>query len=313
MRSIRFAGMHRVLKLVAEYPEGIRAGELNREVVARELYRTARGAPGKSTLYHCRNTLLHLGAVYHSHQRLFAAAHHSDVAPLLQEPAPIGEDLSDTARHSFGTLVLKNRDCVRNFFRLFIPAVDAPSPTQFMTSAKPVLWSQPAAKGDFRTVELRSMRANESIVLGSPIEIQSVLYGVRYWARDELCLIDEFFETGRGSVMYPIRVRGLADPAAVALDRILRLPRDAGDWTTVSVNALLRRLCEEEGYPLASVFDAIRRLVSQHPGHVTLIPTIPNIAAISATSRHRETFELRAYFVDAQKRLISHVRFHNSL
>ena len=313
MRSIRFAGLQRVLRFVASCRQGIRAGELNREIVTRQLYRTDRGTPGKSTLYHCRNTLLKLGAIHHGGQGLSVSPHNAAVRALLSEPAPAGEQLSETTRGSFGSLVLSNWDCLRNFFRLFLPDADAISPAEFMTRAKPVVWLQPRPTRNSRIVELHSTATDDSIRLTSPVEIQSILYGVRYWARDELRLIDEFFETGRGSVMYPIRVLPPIDPAATVLDRILRLPRDAGDWTTVSVNALLRLVCESEGYPVAALFDGIGRLALRHPSHVVLIPTIPNMAAISATSRNRETFELRGYFADSRGRIISHIRFHNSL
>ena len=312
MRSIRFSGLHRVLHLVASYQDGIRAGELNREIIVRNLYRTARGTPAKSTLYHCRNTLLQLGAIERAGRRLFPVTNNPAVVALLQEPPPIGEELSQTAKDSFAVLVLSNDDCLRNFFRLFVP--NAPIlPPQFRARAQPVVWLQPSSTSGSRRVELRSTAGTESIALTSPIEIQSILYGVRYWATDELELIDEFFETARGSVMYPIRVYGQADAAVTVMERILGPPRDPGDWTTVSVNALLRTICEAGGYSVTALFDGIRRLTTQHPGHVVLIPTIPNIAAISARSHHREAFELRGYFTDSRGRIISHIRFHNSL
>ena len=312
MRSIRFSGLHRVLHLVANCRDGIRAGELNREILAGNLYRTDRGPPAKSTLYHCRNTLLQLGAIERARGRLFPVTNNPAVSALLQESPPIGEELSQTAKDSFGMLVLSNNDCLRNFFRLFVP--NGPIlPQQFRSRAKPVVWLQPSSKNNVRRVDLRSTSSNESITLTSPVEIQSILYGVRYWARDELQLIDEFFETAHGSVMYPIRVQGQVDTAATVMNRILGLPRDPGDWTTVSVNALLRIICEVEGHPVAALFDGIRRLTIQNPGHVVLIPTIPNIAAISARSHNREAFELRGYFKDSRGRIISHIRFHNSL
>jgi hypothetical protein len=184
---------------------------------------------------------------------------------------------------------------------------------QFLANAKPVVWQQATEDRTARTIRLRSIAREQTALLDSPVAIRSILYGVRYWACDELQIIDEFFETGRGSVMYPVRIRELPNVSERALQRILALPRDPGEWTTVSVNGLLRTLCENEGYRVITLFDAIRNLVSRNPGHVVLIPTIPNIAAISARSKRREDFELRAYFTDSRGRLISHIRFHNSL
>jgi len=313
MRSLRFAGLHRVLHLISQHPEGIRARDLNREIVAHALYRTERGTPKKSTLYHCRNTLFRLGAIRCSRRGVFVASDHPAVRALLQGPPPTGDVLSEKARESFGTLVINNQDCHRHFFRLFLPGTRALSPEQFRTCAQPVVWRALPPTKTGRRVELRSASTQDSIALASPIEVQSILYGVRYWAWEELQLIDEFFETGRGSVMYPVRLRGPAVGAATVLERLLALPREPGDWTTVSVNDLLRQLGEGDGYRVATVFDGIRTLALQHRGYVVLIPTIPNMAAMSATSRNREALELGGYFKDSHGRIISHVRFHNSL
>jgi len=119
------------------------------------------------------------------------------VKALLQGPPPTGDVLSEKARESFGTLVINNQDCHRHFFRLFLPGTRAESPEQFRTRAQPVVWRSLSPTKTGRRVELRSASTADSIALASPIEVQSILYGVRYWAWEELQLIDEFFETGR--------------------------------------------------------------------------------------------------------------------
>ena len=64
MRSISFAGLHRILKAVAVFPNGLRAGELNKLVQEKEISLTRRSSPpAPTTLYHYRNALLHLGAL----------------------------------------------------------------------------------------------------------------------------------------------------------------------------------------------------------------------------------------------------------
>lgn len=313
MRSVRFAGLQRIARMVAEHPRGIRAGELNRQVLEQNLYRTERGSPAKSTLYHCRSTLLNLG-ILERHQRILSVARSNPIVTrLLDAPLPDDGLLSPVARQAFADLVLQNQDCLSRFFGLFLTSDNPVSAEEFAMAAHPVIWTQRSQTDAPRTIDLHSVARGTSVYLTSPVAIRSVLYGVRYWARDDLQVIDEYFETGRGSVMYPVRLNTSEQDALAVMSQILDLPADASDWTTTSVNALLRSVCELRQYRVSTLFDAIRAMLTRYPSHIVLIPTIPNFAAISATSRNREAFELRGYFTDTQGRLISHIRFHNSL
>jgi hypothetical protein len=313
MRYVRFAGLQRIAHLVAEHPDGIRAGELNQEILAKDIYRTERGSPAKSTLYHCRNTLINLGIVERRKLILSVAFGNPIVRRLLDAPLPEKDSLSPLAREALADLVLRNPDCFRHFFHLFVSGNAPVSLERFRATAKPVVWVQATDSHTTRTIQLRSVAREQTALLDSPVAIRSILYGVRYWARDDLQIIDEFFETGRGSVMYPVRTNASLQDAGALMCQILDLPAATGDWTTVSVNAMLRLFCEQQGYQVSTLFDAIRIMIATYPAHVALIPTIPNFAAISATSHNRETFELQGYFTDAHGRLISHIRFHNTL
>jgi hypothetical protein len=313
MRWVRFVGLLRIAHMVAEQQGGIRAGELNRKILEQNLYRTERGLPAKSTLYHCRNTLINLGVIERHQRMLTIASNIPSVKRLLSVPLAEQDSLPPAARQAFSDLVLQNPDCLHHFFGLFL-ASDIPVDSEhFADTAKPVIWTQQVRGRSSRVIELHSVARGNSAVLASPVAIRSILYGVRYWARDELQIIDEFFETGRGSVMYPVRVETYSHNADALVLQVLDVPADPGDWTTISVNSLLRLFCEERGYRVSTLFDALRNIIDRHSAHVALIPTIPNFAAISATSRHREEFELRGYYTDGRGRLISHIRFHNSL
>ena len=113
--------------------------------------------------------------------------------------------------------------------------------------------------------------------------------------------------------MYPVRIDVSADGAEFAVCEFLSMRTDPGEWTTLSVHEILNACCEKKGYPLNTVFDGIRALIRTYPGRVALIPTIPNFAAIGATSSARESFELSGYFKDSKGRVISHIRFHNTI
>jgi len=335
MRSVQFAGLHRILHLIAQFREGIRVSDLNGEICERRVYRTQHGQPSKTTLYHCRNTLLQLGAVQRSGGRLAVVRGDRHVAALLAEPPVQADALPIAACAPFSELVLRNRDCHENFFRLFLPGSKRVSLARFRSAGRPVVWSpvddgvadtrspQPAlppqhwAKGPRRKrylpASLRSEDSGAGMILRAPIEIEAVLYGVRYWATKQLRLIDEFFVTGRGQVLYPVRHPEGGCRKNAVIRRILCAPDDGSGWTTLSIQELLHTSCERDGYPVSVLFDGIKEFSRTNPGCVALIATIPSFAAITATSRKRANFQLETAFRDSHGRLISHIRFHNSL
>lgn len=322
MRSVQFSGLQRILHLVSEFPDGIRAGELNHQIIKRKVYVTERGSPEKSTLYHCRTTLLHLGAIIRYRGRLTVNRRDPLVATVLDRSAPEDEDLSRTTREAFAALVLGNPDCRDGFFRLFVGDQGGISASEFRETAGSVIWNPvpavnrqrtaPKKRREYQPVDLRSEILGEKIRLSSPVQIQAIHWGVRYWAL-QLRLVDEFFETGRGSVMYPVRFQESADTAESVIEEFLSIRTDPGEWTTLSIHDMLNMCCKKKGYAVNTLFDAIRTFVKTNPGYVRLIPTIPNFAAIAATSSRRESFELRGYFTDSRGRVISHVRFHNTI
>ena len=135
MRSISFAGLHRILKAVADFPNGLRAGELNKLVQNNSLSLIRRNSyPAPTTLYHYRNTLLHLRALKRDGRMLRVNDENPDVCNLLRQPASANGDqsLSDSTREAFAALVLNNEQCRSLFFDLFMPlGVSSNSVTSF--------------------------------------------------------------------------------------------------------------------------------------------------------------------------------------
>src|SRR5438874_1682395 len=119
MRSISFAGLHRILHVIASSQHGLTAAELNALVTKGRLYHTRRGAvPAPTTLYHCRNTLLKLNAVVRDGRQLVANIKNHNVRTLLEYAPPEEGRLNDSCRVAFAELVLANHDCKKWFFNL---------------------------------------------------------------------------------------------------------------------------------------------------------------------------------------------------
>jgi hypothetical protein len=313
MRSVQFAGLHRILHRLAEHPEGIRAVELDRLVVENGDYRVADGArPSKTTLYHCRTTLLNLGAAVRRAQRWSAAFDDPYVAQLLDVP-PVweGSQLPRSACDAFSSLALANADCYRNFFRLFI-SQNPVSAEGFRRTASSAVWRSLIDEGP-NNYELFGESIGTRIRLTAPIQIQSILYGVRDWACKQLGLLGEFHEIGRGSVLFPLRHPDCVDATAAVRKAMLAVIPDSAEWTMVSVADLLYRVCDVEGYSVAALHRGIDAFVHSHPGYVGLIATIPNWATVTATTRKQGDFHLEAAHRDSAGRIISHIRFHHCI
>jgi hypothetical protein len=332
MRSVQFAGLHRILHRVAKFRDGIRVTDLNQLIAEERDYWTERGVPSKTTLYHCRNTLLQLGALERVGQKLILAWLNPTVMALVGEP-PVrvkGHILPPPVRDGFATLVLANQDCYNNFFRLFLPNLPKPTLDDFRNHAGSVVWrtvndtkidrrerpdgGKRGPGRDSPPCELRSEMTGERITLAAEIQLRSILYGVRDWACKQLRMTDEFFDVRRnGSVIFPLRHNDCDEGNAATVNTILEAQHDGSEWTTVPIRDLLTTICERDGHSVDSLFRGIRHFVRSNPGYVSLIPTIPNFMTITATSRKSADFQLRSALADSRGRFISHIRFYNAI
>lgn len=312
MRPLSFAGLLRVVKAVAAHHGGLRAGELNSLVNEQRIYLTREGKPLAPTpLYHLRRALLHLGAL--TREGAYLQVNYSDpqVRALLDQAPPEGGNLTQEAKTAWANLVLRNPSARARFFDLFMPQVAHYDTQQFRSHGRPVVWRRDDPEQP--DVRLTGAEPEQALQLSSALDFQSILYGVRYWARDELGLIDEFFRPGVGSIMYPITQAGDGhSPAEVARD-IPQRSDPASDWTLLSLQELATICCEQRRRPLADLHATISWLARTHAGWVVLLPTSPRAATLTARSATREDYELRGLHRDDQGRYISHLRIHHKL
>jgi hypothetical protein len=314
MRPVSFTGLHRILHLITEYPDGINANLLNEEINTRRLYLTRRGSlPSLSTLYHCRNTLLRLKTLLKINHKFYINLKNSEVKTLIDHPAIKDSELTENVRNIFASLVIQNKDCKELFFNLFMHKDDY-CDQELRTRGNPVIWKRVSPEKGYSIVILESISNDRKLTLNTASKIKSILYGVRYWARDELNLIDEFFHEGKGSIMFPIlNFEGEITVLKVVKDILSLVNNDDEEWTTLSLLKIAHYCCIEKRRPLTILFKAIARLFSEHSGYVVLIPTSRSFATITARSRQREQLELRRYFRDTKGRYISHIRIHKSV
>ena len=322
MRPVSFAGLHRILKAVGDAPGGLRANEINDLVLKRKIVLTPTNPhPKPTTLYHYRTTLVRLSALIRKDRKLIANTANPNVGALLREPAPASDEqkLSDAAREHFAALVLGTEDCRMLFFDLFMSSGRSCSSVPgFRETGVPVSWVR--RRGPLGAeVVFENTASGRTTPYASSVAVSSILYGVRYWARDELRLIDEYSRLADdATIMFPVLHRestaseGLQSSAMQAV-RFLLDRRTAEEWTLYSISDLIIDYCQGHRHPRSSLFDAIDWLRREWPFHTVLIPTSRAMATFAATSPQREDLALRRYYKSPQGPYISHIRVHEDV
>ena len=326
MRSIRFTGLARILHLFRENHSGFRAKELNERIAITGAYRIGRGTrPSATTLYHCRNTLLQIGALVKV-DGYYRLAERPEVEKVLSNSEPGTEDLTWEARDGFADLVLQNADCQAAFFSLFSRQGWLATAADFRDRAVPVSWKAALREGgrDRLGVIFESEGSKDPCCLPARTkaigkktgqDFTSVLYGIRYWALDELFLIDEYFSLDRGSVMFPIMLEDKDAAAKAIMEAIVKSLPAGRTWTTLSIQELIAIYCVKERHQVAALRLAIKKIVAAAPDKVVLIPSAESFATntLSATFPGTRDHELGSYYRDRFNRLISHIRLHVSI
>ena len=321
MRSVSFGALHRILKLVAEHPNGLRPVHLNQLITGQSIIPTQRSSkPSPTRLYHYRNTLVKLNAIRRYGPHLCVDIDNPSVRHLLKEDAPtrVGERLTDAAKFSFAQLVLSNSDCRSRFFDLFSPCARLTGDPlhNFCTRGLPVTWVRRTISAG-KEVRFTSHSSHRVLAYMSHSGINATLYGLRYWARDELTLIDEYsHRSGRSATMFPLSPPGSngSDGLSV-LDTVRHLLalRSGADWTTLSIAELIERYCVGRREPIHSLFSAIDWLIAAWPSHIILIHTSRGLASLGSRSLQSQRLALRSYYKGRRGAYVSHVRLHRHI
>lgn len=319
MRSISFGGLHRLLRCINEASdEGLTASQIDALVHEHQIKLTQRSAPpAPTTLYRYRNTLLRLHALRRdgSLYRTNRADPHVCALVTLPSPPSLEDSLHYSASEHFAALVLRNPQCRSVFFSLFLPVgIESPTVMDFRASALPVRWARYSATD----IVLWNNQTGRRLRCSSRVSVTSVPYGLRYWARDELGLVDEYWSPSEAAaIMFPVhRPPSTVSDAASPCNETLRLLlswRGTAEWSSFAISDLISRACLEQRRPRMVLFRTLDWLMAAWPHHVAPIPTPKGLATISAISPQKERLVLRSYYRSIAGQYISHIRLHRDI
>ena len=317
MRYVSFAGLHRILSELASHDGALRPIEINRRILKKRIVLTkGQSPPSLTTLYHYRNTLLRLNALVRIDDGLVVNRSDPDVHKLVNQSPPDGNVLDNDALDPFASLVLRNQECHKAFFELFLPK-RTPDVKIFRENGMPVSWYRDP--DPHVGVVFNSQKTSHLIKYNTPSSAAATLYGIRYWARDELKLIDEYPKNcGKGDVvMFTIRKTPIgSDPYAVRSMAclIVNAISTKEDWTVFKISNLIEKYCLEKHLPIVLLHQAIKWLIQRFPGHVVPIKTSRAMATL-ASPAHLQTIHLKKRYLREVTGgpYISDIRIHKDI
>jgi len=312
--SVSFVALRELLFYVAQYPDGVSAKEIDTWARERARLQTQKGSVvSKTTVYHYRNTLLHLGIVKRRGGRYVVNRGNPTVIRLLGMLNPDATSLSLEEREIFAKLVVANTECRRYFFDIFMPDAQMEYDLEtWLQKGQSVVWERiTTPEGRFERIYNRE-RPEKELWLRTEDERQAILYGVRYWARNELGFLDELFLEGIGGLMFPVHLTGpIPDPRIILALKNSIKPKE--EWTIFSVRKLASTWGPEYRISLERLYKTLLWVYHNLVRYVVLIPTAESFATITATSPGAERYHLRGYMQDSEGRYVSHIRVHRKL
>lgn len=312
--SVSFVALRELLFYIAQHPDGVRAREMDTWAREKARLRTQEGkVVSKTTVYHYRNTLLHLGIVRRQSGRYIVNREKSHVNRLLRVLNPGIPSLSLEERKLFAELIIANAECRHYFFDIFMPDTRTEYDLEtWLQKGQPAVWERlTTSEGRFERI-YNLNHPEKELWLRTEDERQAILYGVRYWARNELGFLDELFLEDIGGLMFPVHLTGpIPDPRILLALRDKINPEE--EWNMFSVRTLAATWGPEYRISLERLYKTLLWVYRNFMRYVILIPTTASFATITATSPSTEQYHLRGYMQDLEGRYISHIRVHRKL
>lgn len=312
--SVSFVALRELLFYLAQHPDGVRAKEIDTWAREKVQFRTQEGkVVSKTTVYHYRNTLSHLGIIRRQGGRYVVNRTNPLVVQLLGVLNPGASSLTLEERKLFAEFVISNTECRRFFFDIFMLDTQTEYDLEtWLRKGLPAVWDRVMTpEGRFERV-YNQKHPEKAIWLRTEDERQAVLYGVRYWARNELGFLDELFLEDIGGLMFPVHLTGpIPDPRILLALRDKINPEE--EWTMFSVRTLAATWGPEYRISLGRLYKTLLWVYRNFMQYVVLIPTTVSFATITAASPSAEQYHLRGYMQDLEGRYISHIRVHRKL
>lgn len=206
MRRVALSKVRDTLLLVQE-KGGLKYSDIIQDGIKQGIFLKESGVPfDPTTIYHYRNAALRLGLLVQDRNKCYLP---NDSDNLVSELLRLGhflEPLKEAEKLAFQKLILRNRDCRKAFFWIFL-AKEEFDWGEFVAQGFPVFISPIIVRNKkaTRTKKYENKAHQVQLALGSPVERMAIEWGLQLWAR-ECCLIDEVYIDESKHILYPVNI-----------------------------------------------------------------------------------------------------------
>lgn len=328
MRWLDFRALRDLLLLIGEYPQGLRANELEKLATDEGVLLRRDGRPyARSIHYHHRRTLERLELIQKQKDRVTLHHQNPEIGALTAQTS-IGGRLGSAEKKAFANVVLRNRDCHEVFFTHFRPTRESVSDVWTFVergrAVEVVVRSHFALKSgseggrgrhDGRNRSKRvAIRADEAVdwaVFDGAEAVQAIHFGLRSWCVDQLGFLDVAYKSDGSYVTFPKHIDApLTDQDLAA--RMFEGLHFADDWATERIPDFALTAGIEHRVSIEQAKGVLKGWITAHPDLVAGVPTrVGFIIAGLPESQH--DLALKRYLKSSSGAYLSHIRIHRDL
>ena len=314
MRSIDFAKVAELLKLIINSPGKWSAAELNRAATDSGIFITSEGKPFSLTsCYRYRRIIEKLNLVEKRNRKFVPKLIPGECDKILAHNET-GE-LNNGQRSVLGDRVIGNQDCYDTFWKSFLPSKKPDSLEEFINNGRPIVMNPMKGPKDGRKDSYLTIKNPDH--LDNPIihrgynAIQAIHFGMRTWGVDHLEFLDEFYQVGWGYHILPVRLEPHENTEAT--EHILMEALEfRNDWAMASISELILAGCTALKIPIREVRSVLQNWIGAYPNLVSPV-TVSNRMILSAQPEKLTPLILRGFLRLRSGEHVSHLQVHRNL
>ena len=314
MRSIDFAKVVELLKLIISSPGKWSAIELNRAATDSGIFITSEGKPfGPTSCYRYRRVIEKLNLVEKRSRKFVPKLTSTECDKLLTSSDT--SEINNGQRSVLGDYVIRNQDCYETFWQSFITLKKPDSLDEFIENSSPITMNpmigpQKEREHSYITIKNRAHADN-------PIEhrgynaIQAIHYGMRNWGVEQLGFLDEFYQVGHGYHIFPIRLDSHENTETIERALIETL-EFRNDWAMASISELILAGCTALKIPIRDVRFVLQNWIGVYPNLVSPV-TVSNRMILFSQPEKMTPLILRGFLRLRSGEHVSHLQVHRNL
>ena len=314
MRSINFAKVAELLKLIINSPGKWSAIELNRTATDSEIFMTSGGKPfSPTTCYQYRRIIEKLNLVEKRNRKFVPKLTPVECDKILTSGKT--GDLNNEQRSVLGDRVISNQDCYETFWKSFLPSEKPDSLKEFVNNSCPIVMNPMTGSKNEREDSYLTIKnpdhSDTPIIHRGYNAIQAIHFGMRTWGVDHLEFLDEFYQVGHGYHIFPVRLEPHENAETIE-HTLMEALEFHNDWAMASISELILAGCTALKIPIRDVRSVLQNWIGAYPNLVSPV-TVSNRMILFGQPDKLTSLILRGFLRLTTGEHVSHLQVHRNL